>query len=168
MKKIGTNGLEIIKKWEGLEDGDPSTINLDPYLCPADVWTIGWGHAIVYNRRHLTVHNDPVGDLARSLYPGGINLEQAEKLLIAETAGVALQVDNLVKVEITDNMFDALVSFAYNVGTGNLKRSTLLRKLNSRSYTGAADEFPKWRRANGIILQGLVNRRADERILFLS
>ena len=81
---------------------------------------------------------------------------------------IEVQVNKLVTVLITDNQFDALVSFSYNVGTGNLKRSTLLRKLNMGDYFGAADEFPKWRKANGVILQGLVNRRADERALFLS
>ena len=168
MRTINQAGLEIIKKWEGLEDGDPSTSNLDPYVCPANVWTIGWGHAIVYNGRHLTTSNDPVGDLARSLYPGGLNIEQAEQLLRADTSRFAIQVDNLVTVELKDNMFDALVSFSFNVGIGNFQRSTLLRKLNKGDYLGASQEFPKWRRANGVILQGLVHRRADEKTLFMA
>lgn len=167
MRYIGEGGLEIIKRFEGLEDGDPTTANLDPYICPAGVWTIGWGHAIVYNGRHLTVYNDPDGHVARSLYPGGLSIGEAEQLLIADTAKFALQVERTVKVPLTSAAFDALVSFVFNVGIGNFRASTLLRKLNATDYLGAADEFPKWRKAGGRVLRGLELRRAAERELFL-
>jgi lysozyme len=167
MRQINNSGLELIKRFEGIEDGDPTTVNLDPYVCPANVWTIGWGHSITYNGRHLTISNDPVGDLARMLYPGGINMEQAEALLFSDTTRFALQVDKTVKVSLTDNQFSALVSFVFNVGIGNFMASTLLKRLNNGDYLGAADELPKWRRANGKILNGLVLRRSAERELFL-
>ena len=167
MRKINKAGLAIIKKWEGIEDGNPKTVNLDPYLCPAKVWTIGWGHAITYNGRHLTTWNDPSGDIARNIYPGGITKEEAEGLLIADTSSVAIQIEKAVKINLTDNQFSALVSFTYNVGIGNLLKSTLLRKINARQLHEAVREFPKWRKANGKILHGLEMRRCDEKRLFI-
>ena len=77
-------------------------------------------------------------------------------------------VESLITVELNQNQFDALVCFAFNVGLGNLQASTLRRKLNRSDYEGAANEFPKWRKAGGRVLKGLVKRRDDERILFLS
>jgi lysozyme len=76
-------------------------------------------------------------------------------------------VDDLVKVEITQSMFDALVSFTYNVGLGSLRRSTLLRKLNEGNIQAAADQLLRWNRARGRVLPGLTRRRVAERELFL-
>jgi lysozyme len=75
-------------------------------------------------------------------------------------------VDYLVKVPLTDNQRGALVSFVFNVGAGNFRASTLLKKLNIRDYDGAADEFPRWNKARGKVLIGLKRRRADEAKLF--
>ena len=83
-----------------------------------------------------------------------------------ELARTEYDVSRLINVPLTENQFGALVSFTYNVGSGNLKASTLRQKLNRGDYAGAADEFPKWRRAGGKILRGLVRRRAAERALF--
>lgn len=167
MRTVNEAGIEVVKSFEGLEDGDPSTVNLDPYVCPAGVWTIGWGHAIFYNGDLLRINNPDSKEIASSLYPGGITKEEATELLQSDLVKTALQVEKAVTAPLTDNQFGALVSFTYNVGIGNLKASTLLKKLNSGDYIGAADEFPKWRRANGIVLNGLVKRRAAERNLFL-
>lgn len=166
MRKINEAGVKLVKSFEGVEDGDPTTVNLDPYLCPAGVWTIGWGHAIIYNSKLLRGKSNK--KLAYSLYPGGITFEEADVLLTNDLTSFSINVEKLLKVEVSDNQFAALTSFAYNVGIGNLKASTLLRKLNNSDIQGAADEFPKWRRANGVILNGLVRRRAAERALFLS
>ena len=76
-------------------------------------------------------------------------------------------VTNYVKVPINQKQFDALVSFSYNCGTGALKTSTLLQKLNSNDYNGAANEFLKWNKSNGKVLNGLVKRREEEKQLFL-
>ena len=75
-------------------------------------------------------------------------------------------VGRLVTVSLSENQFGALVSFTYNLGSDNLKASTLRQKLNRGDYRGAAGEFPKWRRAGGRVLKGLVRRRAAERALF--
>lgn len=80
--------------------------------------------------------------------------------------GFAKQVAPLLEVPVKHHQFDALVSFAYNVGIGNLKSSTLLRKLNAGDYDGAALEFHRWKRSNGRVLPGLVRRRAAEALLF--
>ncbi len=77
-------------------------------------------------------------------------------------------VRRLVKVPINQNQFDALTSFTFNVGSGNFQSSTLRRLLNEGDYTGASNEFWKWRRSNGKIAGGLVRRRADEKALFLT
>ena len=76
-------------------------------------------------------------------------------------------VNDLVKVPLTQNQFDALVSLTYNIGTGAFEKSTLLKKLNTGDYQGAADQFTVWNKGGGKVLQGLVNRRAKEKEVFL-
>jgi lysozyme len=143
-------GLDLIKKFESLSKS--------AYLCPAGVWTIGYGHTAV-------------------VYPGQVvTKDEAEVLLKEDVKEAEEGVSELVKVPLNQNQFDALVSFTFNVGTDidqdakaeGLGDSTLLRKLNSLDYQGAAAEFPKWNRAGGRILKGLTRRRAAEQALFLS
>lgn len=132
--------LEIIKKWEGLY--------LEAYLCPANVWTIGYGHT-------------------KTAVPGmRITESEAEDLLRQDMEWVEEAVNRLVAVPLTQNQYDALCSFTFNVGAGALGKSTLLKKLNAGDYAGAANEFPRWNRGGGRVLRGLVNRRADEQALF--
>lgn len=140
--KINDKGLQIIKDFEGCK--------LTSYLCPAGVWTIGYGHTT-------------------NVKPGmTITSADAERLLRQDLIRFENAVTQLVKVSVTPNQFSALVSFAYNVGVGALKNSTLLRKLNGKNYRGAADEFLRWNKANGKVLPGLTKRRIAERDLFLS
>ena len=166
MREINQLGIDLIKGYEGIEDGDPTTVNLDPYIDPVQIYTIGWGHAIVYNKRFLksTIKGDK--ELAYSLYPGGITIQQAETLLKGDLQSTSLQVSNLIKVPVTDNQFAALVSFAFNLGIGNLQSSTLLKKLNAGDFEGASNEFPKWNKANKVIMAGLTRRRIAEQTLF--
>ena len=162
-------GVELIKAFEGIPDGDPSTANIDAYLCPANVWTIGWGHAIVQNGQQLkgAAHKT----LARQLYPGGITMAQATDLLRADLIGFSAGVQRLLKVPVDDAQFGALLAFAFNVGNGALAQSTLLRKLNARDFAGAAEQFLVWDKArvNGVLtaLAGLTRRRRTERAMFL-
>ena len=137
---IGEKGLELIKSFEGLR--------LRAYLCPAKVWTIGYGHT---------------GDVR-----GGqvITQSQADDLLKQDLRRFEIAVRKLVKVPLTQNQFDALVSFAYNVGEAALSRSTLLRKLNAGDLAGTKLEFAKWNKGGGKVLAGLTRRRADEANLF--
>lgn len=169
MREIKSPGRTIIKKWEGILDGDPTTVNLDPYLDPINIWTIGWGHAI-RDPKGKFLRGPEAKGLAYALYPGGITISQAEALLTADCLEACKDVEHLVKVPLTDNQFDALASFEFN--TGALSTSTLLKKLNAGDILGAANEFGKWVKGTTplgvkVTLPGLVTRRAEERALFL-
>lgn len=164
MRDLNDAGLDLIKSFEGIPDGDPTTVNIDPYLDPVGIWTIGWGHAIAVGESYL--RGKANRKAARDLYPGGITIEQAERLLRGDVLDSCRDVEALVDVPLNDNQFGALVSFTFNLGRGNLAKSTLLRKLNAGDYAGAALEFHKWNRADGKVLYGLVRRRAAEAELF--
>jgi len=97
-----------------------------------------------------------------------ITEDEANDLLRRDIRIAERDVMVLIKAPLDENQFSALASFAFNVGGGNLKASTLRAKLNRLDYLGAANEFPKWRRGGGKILRGLVLRRAEERSLFLA
>ncbi len=139
--------LPLIKEFEGLR--------LEAYKCSAGVWTIGYG-----STRGITGFKVLPNDT--------ITLDEAEMLLELDLKPFYDGVLELVEVEMNQNQLSALVSLAYNIGLGNFRSSTLLRLLNDGDYTGASDEIVKWRRANGQIIQGLVNRRKKEREIFLS
>lgn len=146
--RINDRGLDLIKSFEGFES--------HPYQCAAGEWTIGYGSTYELSGERVTEHSVPVG------------MDYATKLLQAGVGTAERAVTRLINVPLTENQFSALVSFTYNVGSGNLQSSTLRMLLNRKDYEDAADEFPKWRKAGGRILQGLVRRRAAERALFLS
>ena len=165
-RDISQKAIDLVKSFEGIPDGDPSTVNIDPYLDPVSIWTIGWGHAIRYGGRFLKGEADRAQ--MHALYPEGITLEQAEALLHADMIDTGRDVSTMLAVPVNDNEFGALVSFAFNLGTGNLRNSTLLKKLNAGDRPAAADQFLRWVRADGRVLPGLVRRRAAERALFLA
>lgn len=143
--KLGTEGLELIKEHEGLR--------LKAYLCQAGIPTIGYGHT----------KGVKLGDTTTA--------EQAEAWLKEDVSDSENGVNSLVKITITQNQFDALVSFVFNLGSGAFGSSTLLKKLNSGDYSAAADQFLVWNkvRVNGKlqISNGLKRRRKAERELFL-
>ena len=145
--KTSQSGIDLIKACEGLR--------LKPYLCSAGVPTIGYGSTFYANGKKVTM-KDPA-----------ITQKQAEELLADVLGPFEASVTKLVKVPLTQNQFDALVSFTFNLGAGNLKASTLLLKLNAKDYAGAANEFQKWNKAGGVALSGLTKRRASEKALFL-
>lgn len=142
--KTSANGINLICGFEGLE--------LKAYDDGVGVWTIGYGTTIVNG---IKVKK---GDTC--------TVEQAKSYMAQDLKKFESAVDTSVKVTITQNQFDALVSLAYNIGTGAFKSSTLLKKLNAKDYKGAAAQFDRWNRAGGKVMQGLVNRRAKERKLF--
>lgn len=147
---ISEAGLKIIKDFEGyhrkLPDGRCTT-----YYCPAGVLTIGWG-------------------TTTGIKPGDIwTKAQAEARLKEDVDNVyGSAVNRLVKVPLTQNQFDALTSFTYNVGEGGLAKSSLLAKLNRGDYLGASQQFQYWNKSRGRVLQGLIFRRARETALFNS
>ncbi|MGF1461042.1 MAG: lysozyme [Leptolyngbyaceae cyanobacterium] len=143
---INSDGLTIIKHFEGRE--------LRAYQDSVGVWTIGYGHT--------SAAGPP------QVYAGQtITEQQAEDILKKDLELFEGGVRDLVKVPVNGDQFSALVSFSFNVGLGALADSTLLRKLNAGDYQGAADEFPRWVKAGGETLPGLVRRRDAERALFL-
>lgn len=134
------DGKSIVRKFEGCE--------LKAYLCPAGIPTIGYGHT----------HNVKLGDTCTQ--------QQADEWLEDDFFYATSDVKSVVKVPLTDNQLDALASFVFNLGVRKLIQSTLLKKLNAKDYTGAANEFDKWVFAAGKKLNGLIARRAEEKKLF--
>ena len=128
------------------------------------IWTIGWGHAKRVGNDFL--RGQATRAQALALYPGGITIEQAETLLRADLMDTCRDVESLIRLILADKKFAALVSFTFNVGVGNLKKSTLLRLVNSGDFLGAAREFPRWNKAAAKVLAGLSRRRAAEAELF--
>lgn len=164
IREINQAGIDLIKSFEGIPDGDPTTVNLDPYLDPVGIWTIGWGHAIRVGNTFLRGRENRAR--AYALYPGGLTMAQAETLLRADLLTRCRDVTEMVTRSINDNQFAALVSFAYNCGCANLKQSTLLRLVNAGDFAGAGREFARWNRSAGQVLPGLTRRRAAEAALF--
>jgi lysozyme len=138
--KIGNKGLDLIKHFEGFRS--------QAYLCPANVWTIGYGTTLNVKRGQV------------------INEATAMQYLLRDCAKFEKNVNDLVKVKLTQTQFDALVAFVYNVGPGNFKSSTLLSLLNQGDYTSVSKQMARWNKGNGRVLQGLVRRRATEGALF--
>lgn len=144
---MSKNGLTLLKSFEGCE--------LTAYQDPVGIWTVGYGWT-------QPVNGKPVG---KGMI---ITQETADRLLQTGVIQYEKGVTRLLSVTVNQAQFDALVDFAYNLGVKALEGSTLLKKLNAGDYAGAADEFPKWDKAGGKVLNGLVKRRAAERAFFLS
>jgi lysozyme len=170
MNKITEEGKNLIKHFEGIHDGDLTDIGLSPKLCPANVWTEGWGRAMVdKNGKFLTSSNTTY---QRALSLRTIhNVVEAENALQQDMEDRGSVISRLVKVPMTDNMYNALISFAYNIGLSAFRNSTMLRLLNQGKKVSAANAMLAWNKAtvNGkkVVLNGLVRRRAAERELFL-
>lgn len=165
--RISQKGIDLIKKYEGIIDGNPKTVNLDPYLCPAGYWTIGWGH-VVKSPAGQMLHGASNKSAAYAVYPNGITRVEAEGLLRNDTASFSNFVRRVAPA-LNQNQHDALVSFAFNLGNGNLKNSSLLRKVRTNpNDVTIAVEFVKWVRAGGRVLDGLVARRVAEAMLYFS
>ena len=144
---VSPSGVDLICNFEGLR--------LKAYDDGVGVWTIGFG---------------------TTKYPNGIRvkkgdtctLDQAKSYMQNDLKSFEQTVNNTVKVPLNQDQFDALVSLAYNIGTNAFSKSTLVKKLNANDIRGAADQFDVWVNAGGKRMQGLVNRRAREKALFIS
>ena len=135
--RTSQTGIDLIKRFEGFSPV--------AYLCPAGVWTIGYGHT-------AGVHE---GD--------SIDGDTAEDYLREDLTSAEGAVEKYVKVPLKQWQFDALVSFTFNLGAGNLYSSTLLKKVNRNpDDPSIRQEFEKWVYADGRVLQGLVDRRKAE------
>lgn len=169
MREINEAGITLIKSFEGLPDGNPKTLNLDWYVDPIGILTIGYGHAITFGRRFL--RNTPTDKaLATKLYPHGITFEAASDLLRRDLQEHLRDMAVVLRDSppLTDNQYAALASFCFNVGPARLASSTLLRLVNLNRFAEAAEQFKRWNKADGRVLAGLTRRRAAERLLFLT
>jgi lysozyme len=137
---ISTEGLALIKKFEGLE--------LEAYKCAAGVWTIGYGHT-------------------KGVSEGDMWTEaEADEALKHELKEFEGYINDLVTCPLSQNQFDALVSWVYNLGPANLKASTLLKRLNAGDYADVPNQLKRWNKAGGKVLEGLIRRREAEALLF--
>ena len=145
--KIGNKGISLIKEFEGLR--------LRAYDDGVGVWTIGIGTIRYPNGKRVQK-----GDV--------ITEAQAEEYLRHDLNTFEKVINDVVKVPLTQNQYDAIVSLTYNIGAAAFSRSTLLKRLNNKDYKGAADQFLVWNKAGGKVMRGLIRRREAERALFLS
>lgn len=143
---INDEAKGIIKFSEGCK--------LTAYQCPAKIWTIGYGSTFYKDGKKVKQ-----GDT--------ISQNQADTLFDTILEKFEKDVKKLIKVKINDNQFGAIISFAYNLGIANLKSSTLLKKINANDFFEASQEFMKWNKAGGKVLNGLTIRRKKESVLFL-
>lgn len=145
--KVNEEGLTLIKKYEGCK--------LTAYKCPAGVWTIGYGNTFYEDGTKVKQGDKITKERAEELFRNTVEKKFAEP------------VRKLIKKYLNDNQFSAIVSFTYNVGIGNLKSSTLLKKVNANpSDPSIASEFAKWNKSGGKVLAGLTKRRKSESELY--
>jgi lysozyme len=145
--KLDKNGYKLICEFEGL--------SLTPYLCSAKVSTIGYGNTYYPDGKRVTLLDDEI----TKEYAFEIFKEVADRF--------AKRVNEMVKTDINQNQLNALTSFAYNVGTGNFASSTLLKKVNvNPNDLAIKSEFKRWTKSNKVVVQGLVNRRKKEALVY--
>jgi lysozyme len=147
--KLDENGYKLIQGFEGL--------SLVPYLCSAKVATIGYGNTFYPSGKKVTMNDNPISLLTA-------------KWMLKETADkFAADVDKLIKSRLTQNQFNALVSFSFNLGVAALGRSTLLKKVNvNPNDITITNEFLKWNKAGGKVLNGLTKRRTIEAKIYFT
>jgi len=158
--KVSAEALKMIKHHEG--------VRTRPYRCPALLWTVGVGHVI--DPAHIKV---PMNERRNLPIPDGwsrvLSMGEVDAILAQDLNRFERGVARLCPAALgSQGIFDSLVSFAFNVGLGNLQRSSLRMKTNRGEFESAAEEFMKWTKAGGKVLPGLVKRRMDERALYLS
>ena len=157
--KVSQKCIEQIKKDEGVRSR--------PYQCPALLWTVGVGHVIDPNHAKVKL-----ADRKQLPIPDGwdrvLSAIEIDEILKKDLNRFEAGVLRLIKVKLTQGQFDALVSFSFNVGLGNLQNSTLRMKINRGDYEGAAEQFLVWTKAGGKVLKGLVIRRTHEKEMFES
>ena len=158
--KVSAAAMDMIKHHEG--------VRIKPYRCPALLWTVGVGHVI--DPTHAAVKYEERKSLP---IPAGwdrtLTMDEVDRILAQDLSRFERGVVRLCPAAVgRQGVFDALVSFAFNVGLGNLQRSSLRMKTNRGEFEEAADEFLKWTKAAGRVLPGLVKRRNDERAMYLA
>jgi lysozyme len=144
--KLNQKGIDLMHQFEGLK--------LEAYLCPANIPTIGWGNTYYESGRKVKLGET-------------ISKERADALFLWVANSFATQVRSMLRVQLNENQFSALVSFAYNVGNANLRSSTLLKLVNANPNDPKIfDQFLRWNKAGGKELAGLTRRRQAEANLY--
>jgi lysozyme len=157
--KISAHAIKVIKHHEGVRQ--------KPYRCPALLWTIGVGHVMYPTQGNLTI--DKRNDVQLKEEDNRVfSMEEVDGILESDLLRFERGVERFIPVPLTQGQFDALCSFAFNVGLGTLQRSTLRQKALRGDMEGAAEELLKYCMAGGKVLKGLQKRRIDEKQLFLS
>lgn len=147
--KLNNDGYRLIAKHEGFRS--------KPYLCSAKIPTIGYGNTYYPDGTRVTLLDKEITE------------QQGFEMFKEIADRFAKKVSQLVHTPINQNQFNALVSFAYNVGMGNFMKSTLLKKVNlNQNDSSITNEFMKWNKANGKELRGLTLRRKDEALIYFS
>lgn len=147
VNQIGAKGLNLIKKYEGFKSS--------PYKCPAGIPTIGYGATYYPDGRKVKLTDKP------------ITTKEADTMLLNMLKHYEQGVDSFTTDSVNQNQFDALVSIGYNIGLQALKGSTLIRKVNlDPNDKTIKNEFMRWTKANGKVLDGLINRRKEEAELY--
>ena len=155
--KISKSCLEMLKHHEG--------VRTRPYRCPALLWTVGVGHVI--DPAHIGVKLDERKNLPiPPSWDRVLTMAEVDSILAEDLVRFERGVLRLCPQNLTQGRFDALVSFSFNVGLGNLQRSTIRMKHNRGDFAGAAEAFMDWTKAGGKVLPGLVKRRKDEVSLY--
>ena len=156
---VSDRAIKMIKHHEGVRQ--------KPYRCPAKLWTIGVGHVLYPEQGKMKIEQRD-GFPLKPEDNRTFTMEEVDGILKSDLQRFERGVATYCPVELTQGQFDALVSFAFNVGLGTLQRSTLRQKVLRGDFEGAAEEFLKYCMAGGKILKGLQTRRIDERAMFLS
>ena len=167
--KLSKAGADLMHRYEGYRT--------KPYLCPAHIWTIGYGHVLYQEQIRLPMVRVEGKDVSMIRKEMPLKQEdnrvwtkeEIEKLFAADVASFERGVLRLVPgCNGRQSSFDALVSFAFNAGLGNLQRSTIRMRANRGDWEGAAEAFMAWVKGGGRVLPGLVKRREAEKALFMS
>ena len=166
--KLSKAGADLMHQYEGCRN--------KPYLCPAHIWTIGYGHVLYQEQIRLpVVRVEGYTGMIRKEYPlkqedsRVWTKQEIEELFATDVGNFERGVLRLVPTVVgKQGAFDALVSISFNFGLGNLQRSTIRMKANRGDWEGAADAFRVWTKGGGKVLPGLVKRREAERALFLT
>ena len=166
--KLSPKGEALMHRFEGFRN--------KPYLCPAHIWTIGYGHVLYQDQIRLPViKKEGYEGVIRKDYPLAPDhnrvwsKEEIDGLFRTDVSTFERGVLRLVPGVVgRQGAFDALVSFAFNAGLGNLQRSQIRMKANREDWEGAAEAFMQWTKGGGRVLPGLVRRREAEIALFLS
>ncbi len=141
--KTSQKGINLIKSFEGFSHYN--------YFCPGGYKTIGYGHVVKKDEKFIKISKKIAENLLK------------KDVLFAEEA-----IYRLVNITINQNQFDSLVSFIFNIGSGAFQRSTIRKKINREEIYDASEEFLKWIKSGGLLINGLILRRKKERELFLS